>query len=182
MNSDIESWLPVSEYEGLYEVSNLGRVRSLPRNGTLGGILAANPVRGGYLTVHLSKGNKQRRLLVSRLVATAFHGPCPDGLECAHLNGKRDDNRSRNLEWTTPVVNQGHRRIHGTTCEGERGGFTKLTAEKVLAIRRLQAIAVGHWSRRANGTMSQQEVADRFGISRQLVSAIWNRKVWRHLP
>lgn len=92
-----------------YEVSNHGRVRSLPRKRTRGGILRPG-ISSGYQM--LSLGGRSR--LVHRLVLVAFRGPCPEGLECAHLDGNRFNNALANLVWVTKTENEAHKRLHGT--------------------------------------------------------------------
>ena len=103
MNAEL--WLPVPGYEGLYDVSNRGRVRSLPRNTTSGRIL--KPQRAnklGHLKVVLSKDGKTEQFLIHRLVMEAFAGPCPPGQQVRHWNGDPADNRwPENLLYGTPT-------------------------------------------------------------------------------
>lgn len=113
----IEKWLPVVGYEGLYEVSNEGRVRSLDRivvdkNGTRtrrlrGRILNNICASTGYHHISLHKNNKRiSRRQVQRLVAEAFLGAPPtQGMYVDHRNGIRTDNRLQNLRWVLPAVN-----------------------------------------------------------------------------
>jgi hypothetical protein len=105
-----EQWLPIPEWEGLYEVSDEGRVLSVRRQL----LLKQRPDDDGYLTVGLSRGGKQRRFFVHRLVLLTFDGPCPPGHESRHLNGRRGDNRRSNLEWATHLMNVSNKRAHGT--------------------------------------------------------------------
>lgn len=112
-----EIWKPVLGYEGLYEVSNLGRVKSLFRIVRSGEhyltvrekILPATITRTGsviYYRVQLSKGGKKKPRLVANLVCEAFHGPRPVGMECCHKNEISTDNRACNLEWGTRMQNE----------------------------------------------------------------------------
>jgi len=110
-----ERWTPIREYEGLYEVSTAGRVRSFPRSGTRGGVLRPDLSNTGYLAVRLYKKNATKHLNVHALVATAFHGPRPEGYECRHLNGDRTDNRLENLRWGTSLENSQDMIAHGRT-------------------------------------------------------------------
>lgn len=102
-----EIWKPVVGYEGLYEVSNFGRVKSLncynykePR------IMKLGKRQDGYLSVGLSKNNTQKTRIVHRLVAEAFI-PNPNNLEMVnHRDEDRTNNHVENLEWCTRAYNQ----------------------------------------------------------------------------
>lgn len=110
-----EVWLPVVGYEGCYEVSSLGNVRSLPRlvtcrNGqskTVRG-RALRPHIGQhvpYRTVRLCKGNRHSTQRIYRLVAEAFIGPLPAGMHTCHNNSDSTDDRAANLRYDTPREN-----------------------------------------------------------------------------
>ena len=111
-----EHWLPVVGYEGLYEVSDQGRVRSLDRwvrardNGVRlaeGRLLNAATLRSGHKRVTLSNDTNCKRALVHRLVLEAFVGPAPEGKPLAlHNNDISDDNRIENLRWGSYHDNQ----------------------------------------------------------------------------
>jgi hypothetical protein len=117
-----ETWLPVVGYEGRYEVSDHGRVRSLARvvPGGRGG-LRPIPARvrvlmldtHGYPFLQLWKENRHKNAKVHRLVLAAFVGPCPAGLEVRHLNGKPTDNRLGNLAYGTHSENEQDLIRHG---------------------------------------------------------------------
>lgn len=94
-----ETWLPVTGFEGLYEVSDLGNVRSLLSGKVLRPVLHS----AGYLQVSL----KRRWYYVHRLVAAAFVAG-DNSLQVNHRNGRRDDNRASNLEWVTCSENHKH--------------------------------------------------------------------------
>lgn len=91
---------------------------------------------GRYLRTTLFTDTTKRSRCVHQLVALAFLGPCPPGMQVAHENGKSTDNRVANLSYKTPKANQFDRVRHGTTCHGERNGVAKLTATDVCQIRR----------------------------------------------
>lgn len=117
-----ETWKPIPGYEGLYEVSDHGGVRSLDRvvamkNGrrkTLRGqARKLQRLPNGYLTVRLGKGGESVQFYVHRLVLLTFVGDCPRGMETCHNNGVRDDNRLENLRWDTKSANVADTISHG---------------------------------------------------------------------
>lgn len=115
-----EIWKPVVGYEGTYEVSNFGNVRSLDRevpHGRYPGVIqkvksVKRPPRmqpNGYWYVSLRKprGHRKHHLL-HRVVLMAFVGPPPEGHEANHKDLDKSNNRLSNLEWVTPSENQYH--------------------------------------------------------------------------
>lgn len=105
-----EEWKDIVGYEGLYQISNLGRVKSMPRKGTKGGIMTQHERQDGkhnkhYLRVALSKGHQTKWFSVNRLVAEAFIEN-PRGLpEVDHINNDERDNRVVNLQWIDRKAN-----------------------------------------------------------------------------
>lgn len=118
-----EKWLPVVGYEGVYDVSDLGRVRSLDRTDSRG-----HRIRGRLLklvskaetgpdsrqTVSIHWGGVQRTRLVHHLVLEAFIGPRPDGMEACHGDGDARNNAVSNLRWGTHQSNEADKLAHGT--------------------------------------------------------------------
>ena len=102
-----EHWRPVVGYEGLYEVSSIGRVRNVVREKIL-----TPSDSNGYCTIGLRRDGKHKTKLVHRIVLEAFVGPCPDNMICRHLNCRRKDNRSKNLRWGTHKENGEDMRRH----------------------------------------------------------------------
>ena len=103
-----EIWKPIRDYEGLYEVSNLGNVRSLKRNTTNGKVLKQGGRPNGYLIVTLCKNNKHKTRTIHRLVAEAFIAN-PNSLpEVNHNDGNKKNNCIDNLEWVTKEENTQH--------------------------------------------------------------------------
>jgi hypothetical protein len=111
--ADTETWRPIDGFD-LYEVSDAGRIRSQPRRRTRGGILKPCPAPNGYLQVTLTQDGIRRTTSVHVIVAAAFHGPRPDGLQVRHLNGDQADCRAVNLAYGTPSQNNLDKRQHGT--------------------------------------------------------------------
>lgn len=117
-----EAWLPIDGGGGNYEVSDLGRVRSLRRevidkNGETrvvpGKILECMTEPSGRKTVHMWDGSKYKRKRVHRAVLESFVGPAPEGYICRHLNDNPSDNRLSNLAWGTLSENMDDRTRNG---------------------------------------------------------------------
>ena len=116
-----EIFKDVEEYEGLYQISNLGRVKSLERETWNGNSFIKHKKRflrpgnngRGYQFVNLSKNNIVKRFYVHRLVAKAFLIEQEDKKEVNHINGLKGDNSLKNLEWVSSRENNKHARDTG---------------------------------------------------------------------
>lgn len=105
MIEEIEIWKDIPEYEGLYQVSNFGKVKSLPRNTTKGGILKPRKNRGGYLQLQLTKNGIRKTFTIHKLVALAFILN-PENLPCVnHKDENKENNHVDNLEFCTIQYN-----------------------------------------------------------------------------
>ena len=169
-----ESWKPVVGYQGLYEVSDCGRVRGLmfinnrvtkPRQTPK---VIRPAMRNGYRVVNLSKSGKATMLSVARLVLCAFVGPCPPGHEAAHLDGDALNDALQNLQWCTRTANHAHKKLHGTINAGERCPRAKLTASQVAEIRALLAAGETHAA-----------IAARYGVKKVAIGYINRGITWR---
>lgn len=181
MNIVNEEWRDISGYEGYYQVSSLGRVRSCdriikhPRGDRMakGRILKTNLDCYGYPRLSLCKDGKQTTRAIHPLVAEVFLGDRLDGYEVNHKNGVKDDNRVENLEWCTHLENMRHAVETGLTpCfVGENHPLSLLTESQVLEIREL----------RANGEKIRV-IAEMYGVSQGAVSGAVYGNNWKHLP
>jgi hypothetical protein len=157
----MEQWRDIPGYEGRYQVSDLGRVKSL--KGTPK-ILKAGP-RNGYPSVVLAVDGVKTNRTVHSLVAETFIGPRPDGMEVMHLDGDRLAPTLGNLRYGTPSENQAMREQHGTTYRGTDHHFNKLTVEQVIEIKRAKR--------------GIRKMARDLGVNRSLVNAIRAGRIWK---
>ncbi len=139
MANQKEIWRDIEGYEGLYQVSNLGRVKSLSNNRTRKEkILSLTNHHCNYLNVSLSKDGANKKFFVHRLVAMAFI-PNPDNKpQVNHINGIKTDNYVENLEWCTPKENSQHA-FNTKLAKGIAGQDNyraKLTNEQAKKIRK----------------------------------------------
>lgn len=171
-----EVWKAVVGFEGLYEVSDLGRVRSLTRlilmnrrlpNGETikvqrrlhGRVLSPGTVESGHKIVVLGRGNSR---LIHKLVLDAFVGPCPDGHEGCHRDGNPGHNAKSNLRWATRSDNIRDMLDHGKSRSG-------LSSADVSRMRR-------HFQTETNA-----QIAKAFGVTPNCVSLIRNGHTWSHV-
>jgi NUMOD4 motif/HNH endonuclease len=179
--TEIEIWKDIAGYEGLYQVSNLGRVKSLARaiRNTFKStrqlperILKPATHTRGYLYVNLTTGARNyKHCYVHRLVGIAFIGapPFPDA-EINHKNGIKTDNHIENLEWVTPLQNMTHAWENGLiNNRGENQTNHKLTDDIVRQIKALK------------GQKSTYAIAKQFGTHQSSVHLIHKGKIWAHV-
>lgn len=140
-----EVWKPITGYEGLYEVSNLGEIRSLDRiiinksqkeQTFKGKILAKIKDKDGYVRSRISKDSKVKNVFIHRIVSQEFNEnplnkPCVN-----HKDGVKDNNISTNLEWSTYEENEKHKREILKKGIGELIHNSKLKNSDILDIRK----------------------------------------------
>lgn len=169
-------WVDVPGWEGKYEVSDAGRIRSKDRLvRAKGGALALRKGRelrliektNGYLCVTLADGARRPQLSVHKIVAKAFIGECPLGLHVLHGDGNKRNNAAANLRYGTPSENVADTERHGRRRKGETHPMAMLTADSVRAIRK--------------SDRSCRELAAVFGVTPAHISQVKRGKVWRHL-
>jgi hypothetical protein len=172
----MEQWREVVGYEGFYEVSDCGRVRSIDRIvqcGVRPMKLKGKQIRHGvgkigYPVVGLYKNGKGKTCCIHVLVLEAFVGPRPTiNHEGCHGDGVRINNVLTNLRWGTSKENRDDSRRHGTLSIGSSRPNAILNAEIVLKIR--------------NDTRPMQTIAHHHGIGLTTVWKVKNRVTWAHV-
>jgi hypothetical protein len=162
----MNDWRNIKGYEGHYQVSSAGQVRSLKRGGRL---MSPAVSRTGYHQVNLYLEGRVKHFYVHRLVAAAFIRPIPDGMEVNHKDGDKSNNDVKNLEIVTSEENLRHARETGLMPSGgERSPVAKLTEEEVGEIR----------GARGKGVRAG-ELADAYGVCERTIYGIWEGKTWR---
>ena len=188
--TEAEIWRPVVGYEGLYEVSNLGRVRSLDillifenrvphaqkshlerlRHGRI--LKGNNHLRSkAYIQVYLCKDGTTNLQNVHTLVLSAFIGPRPHGYVANHIDSNRKNNRVSNLEWVTPRQNNLHAVQSGKHHIGAQHPDAKLTEQQVREIRQ-----------QAGEGVSFAALGRQYGVDYTNISQIVRRRTWKHVP
>lgn len=172
-----EIWRPIAGYEGLYEVSNCGRIKSLRPNTKIknkDGLMRFKYDTHGYYRVNLTKNKEQRSFLVSRLVAIAFI-PNEKGLpHVGHEDDNRNNNSVANLYWTDAKENNNH--------NGKMELFQKKHVEKIEQIKNAISCPVRAINENTGEVLefeSMQE-AQRNGFSCSHISQCCNGKRKNH--
>lgn len=133
-------------------------------------LLSPQILHRGHLRVRLYRNGESLLFMVHRLVLLHFVGPCPDGMEGCHDDGKPGNNAVGNLRWDTPKGNYADRHKHGTMIYGEDHHNNRLSKEQVFQIR--ASLAAGE---------SQGSIARRFGVTRTSIRAIKTGVTWAWL-
>lgn len=175
-----EEWRPVVGYEGRYEVSSRGRVRSLPKetpNPLTGGISrrsgkilsAAKHWKSGRYHLSLSLKGTAKNWDVHQLVARAFIGPPPDGKHVCHRDDNPERNFPSNLYYGTPKQNGRDKVRNNKSCWGTRHHAARVTEE----------IAAGIWAKK--GFEKMVDIARQYDVTVSLVSHIHHGWAWNNL-
>lgn len=158
-----------------YAVDEFGNVWSRKNNkwGLRKGWIKLQPWLGsdGYPKVTLYQNGKRVKRRVHHLVLEEFIGQCPEGMEACHYDGNPQNNRLSNLRWDTSKNNHADRIRHGNHIRGERQPLHVLKTEQVLIIKKMLK----------SGVLSQQIIADTFGVSRSAILNIHNGSNWSWL-
>jgi len=161
----------VPGYEGLYDVSDRGRIRSYFRGRHLcprpQRVLVFNVSPNGYVYVSLSNRGAQHNFTVHRVVLTAFVGRRPSGMECRHFDGDKTNNRLSNLRWGKSADNYQDKVRHGTASISQRNLQRTLTPAQVVKVRSM-----------LSGSLSHSKIGARFGVTKSAISKIARGVNW----
>ncbi|HFI0463831.1 TPA: NUMOD4 domain-containing protein [Streptococcus suis] len=175
-----EKWEDIEQFEGYYQVSNFGRIRSCDRYITekTGKVnfLRGKPLKNhigddGYYKVVLTKNNKPHYFRVCRLVAKAFIDNPENKPQVNHIDGNKINDHVSNLEWVTVQENITHSIKTGLKPVGEDCVNVKLKEKDVIEIRRLYA----------NGEKNQVELAAMYNVTQGNIGFVVRRKIWKHV-
>lgn len=178
-----EIWKDVEVYEGIYQVSNIGRVKSMSRyipykiEGMYayrnGRILINAVSSAGYHRVFLKKPGKCKPMSVHRLVAFAFIPNYGNKPFVNHINGIKSDNRVENLEWCTASENNIHAfKIGLCSQKGDKNAYSKLSSTDVISIRKMK---------KDNPEYTYKYISTFFNVGEDQISVIIKRKQWAHI-
>lgn len=185
-----EIFLPVVGYEGLYEISNLGRVKRLsyyqknPMSDTLclhkEKILKLYTDKDGYFYTGFCKNNVKKTFRISRIVSQSFIEN-PNKLPCVnHIDNNRQNNNSKNLEWTTWKGNINHKVQQGRQTKGIYVNTNKLTEKEIVEIRNTP-IVDGRKHRNEKDKIDLLYMAKKYNVTPGNIGSIIKNKTWKHL-
>lgn len=170
----MEVWKTIVGFEN-YEVSNLGKVKSLEKKTSFGVNYKIYPEtilknwidKKGYCYVDLRNNNKTTRFLVHRLVCFNFLENHENKPQVNHINGIKHDNRVENLEWNTSKENLKHARETGlNNISGVNHYRSKLTKEQIIDIRK--------------SNLNQRELSEKYKVHQVTISGIVNKKTYKN--
>lgn len=176
----MEEWRDVAFFEGRYQVSALGRVRSLPRvtlrpgkkpYPVAGKVLAQVTHHSGYkMITFIDADSRKHTFQVHRLVLEAFKGSCPPDMEACHGDNDPANNVIGNLRWDTRLGNNADKIVAGTTRRGELHHGAKLTRTQAQSIK--PRIAAGE---------TRAAIAAEFGVAPGVVERVARGERWAWL-
>jgi len=172
---ETEIWKQITGYENLYEVSNLGRVKSLIRTKHIKEDRIMKPTAHctGYQIIGLTVNGKQKLFRLHRIVALHFCEKKDDCDVVNHKNGIKDDNKASNLEWTTVSGNTSHSFAMGlqSVRRGQESNLSVLSESDVIKIR----------EKFKEGGYTKKQIGLLFNVSRTCIHHIVNRINWKHI-
>jgi len=176
-----EIWKDVEGFEGYYQVSNHGRVKSLKRMAACRGgafrtireriLKQGTANKRGHLNVMLSREGTHKNQWVHRLVLKTFTNECPKGYQCCHNDGNPMNNHIENLRWGSKEENAADKILHGTVPSGAKHPNSKLTEAQVINIRTLYS----------NGGYTFETLGQYYGVHLGTIHSIIHRKTWKHI-
>lgn len=163
-------WKDIKGYEGIYQISDNGDIKSLNRFDKAGHnlkelIRKQKVTKFGYKNITLYKDGKRKEYFVHRLVAYTFIGMPKGKKQVNHKNGNKIDNRVENLEWVT--VSENHKHMYRTglrSMEGEHHNNRKVNAKQAIEI----------FKSREKGV----DLAKKYGVTTGTISLIRRSKNW----
>ncbi len=169
---DNEIWKPCPDYEAIYSVSNLGRIRrDKAARGAIAGKVVKNLLASGYASVRLARSGVQTNHLVHRLVCRTFHGEPSEGqTDVNHIDSNKLNNTADNLEWTSRSENIRHSFANNTHPKGENRAMSKLNDVEIPVIR--ERLAKGE---------SLVSIAASYGVGTSTIYKIKIGKRYKHV-
>jgi len=168
----MEIWKEVKDYEGLYEISNLGNAKMINgKNNHKPHKMSYSLDKDGYSKFRFTKNGKRKTLNAHRLIALHFIPNPENKPQVNHINGIKTDNRVENLEWCTNSENIIHSWVNGlsTPKRGESNSRSILTEDQVLEIRTI------------GNNLTLKNISEIYNISIMYVQFILKRKRWTHI-
>ena len=169
-----EKWTDIKNYENCYQVSNLGNIRSLPRNGTIKHIRILKPYidNHGYYIVTLSCKNIKKTYKIHRIVAETFINNPNNKTQINHIDGNKLNNNINNLEWCTILENNIHARENNLKPDdsGINNANSKFTKKDINYIRNMYI--------KGDKIYGCIALANKFKVSKSTISYIINKKTY----
>jgi len=178
-----ERWKDIKGYEGIYQISNMARVKSLGReqrvklNNNITSafrpekIIKVSINTDGYLTLCLTKNYFKKTVKIHRLVAIHFIKNKYNKPYVNHKDGNKLNNSIENLEWCTYQENLKHAMMHGLRANHERHGAAKLTKKEARLIREL----------RYSNKMKYKDLSEMFNVAQGTIQSILHNRTWQNI-
>lgn len=164
-------WQEVIGYEGRYKISDKSETLSISQRQ----ILKQKKNKQGYLCARLYKDGIYKKIKVHKLVLEAFVGPCPEGMECRHLDGNKLNNKLENLCWGTHSENMQDKMEHGNHYQPDNKGskhpLSKLNEKQIRIIKYLLK----------TNYLTQIEISKIFEVNKSTINDIKMHKTWTHV-